>query len=436
MSGMGMRKQLSAACHFAQVRLALNEYMAYEIFREAAPMRDGGRIRSLQEEFLQYLGDFLEGSYDCEALDEFRLRVVKEMELLSSYTDSFQAYEYVLNRLEGRFAPRGGKGRPEEISQLLQEISQYIQDGDNEMEANARIREIVRELPVRLTKEKFFSMTEQGLSIYKDGPKESFDSVLYIIRAEALLNRPEGLEEKYPGLEEELRCFQKADYRALTPEEFRDLMARLEAVGEELSEKVNDVMLLMDRINDLYVLDLTRPCTPVKQTEEQACQKILGGIRELFLQGTKEEISQDITQLLSSLEGRQEYWMEQWNAGLSSPEVLESEPDEQAELFTRVAALLSGSMFMSLQREPEGEVVDEALFSQTMAELRTSLEESMKSQPKVLNRAVMAKVLSSLPRLFRSLDEVTEYVRGSLESCTDIVERETSIQMIRLMMEQ
>ena len=48
----------------------------------------------------------------------------------------------------------------------------------------------------------------------------------------------------------------------------------------------------------------------------------------------------------------------------------------------------------------------------------------------------MAKVLSSLPVFFQSLDEVQEYIRNSLVSCTDYMEKAITMKLITDMMEQ
>ena len=64
------------------------------------------------------------------------------------------------------------------------------------------------------------------------------------------------------------------------------------------------------------------------------------------------------------------------------------------------------------------------------------LARSFEGQPKVLVRAIMAKVLSCLPVFFESLDEVREYVKNSLVSCTDEMEKAVTMKLIGDMMEE
>ena len=91
------------------------------------------------------------------------------MEANTAYTDVFQAYEYVLNRLEGRFEPQlmGNRNvRPDE-EEWTAEIMAYIMDTDEPMVVNERVQSVVGQLPIRLTRNKFFAMVEEGMSVYK-----------------------------------------------------------------------------------------------------------------------------------------------------------------------------------------------------------------------------------------------------------------------------
>ena len=51
-------------------------------------------------------------------------------------------------------------------------------------------------------------------------------------------------------------------------------------------------------------------------------------------------------------------------------------------------------------------------------------------QPKRVVRAVMAKVISSLPMVFANSDQVREYLVNGLESCVDLAEREASMELL------
>lgn len=55
---------------------------------------------------------------------------------------------------------------------------------------------------MRLTKQKFFSMVEEALRVYKGGPAEGLKDMLYILGAQAFLYEPKTAEPGYEGLHE------------------------------------------------------------------------------------------------------------------------------------------------------------------------------------------------------------------------------------------
>ena len=68
-------------------------------------------------------------------------------------------------------------------------------------------------------------------------------------------------------------------------------------------------------------------------------------------------------------------------------------------------------------------------------ELFKEIRQSWKELPKVLTRAAMAKCLSRLPITFKTSDEAQAYIRNSLECCTDEIEKEACVRMLRSIME-
>ena len=125
--------------------------------------------------------------------------------------------------------------------------------------------------------------------------------------------------------------------------------------------------------------------------------------------------------------------------GLCARELQEMKKQEgDAKKLYQVELLLSGSSFMSLNPSgPEADqTVDSAVLKGELDLLFEELARSFEGQPKVLVRAIMAKVLSCLPVFFESLDEVREYVKNSLVSCTDEMEKAVTMKLIGDMMEE
>ena len=112
--------------------------------------------------------------------------------------------------------------------------------------------------------------------------------------------------------------------------------------------------------------------------------------------------------------------------------------DEDREILRKIGLLMSDSSFMSLERPDSGPEpkVDEELMAGKLEHFFGELSAAWEGKPKVLIRAVMSKILSRLPVFFDSLEEVRLYVEGSLRSCSDGKEKEISMRLIRMIMEQ
>ena len=93
-----IKKQMTAAYQYSYTRLALNYYTLYETLTEEPelPGKGGAFLLTLNE----LIGAYLEGKEILNRLDQLREEVTREVEILTAYTDCFQIYEYVLNRLE------------------------------------------------------------------------------------------------------------------------------------------------------------------------------------------------------------------------------------------------------------------------------------------------------------------------------------------------
>ena len=334
------KKQISAACHYAYTRLALNYYMYYEVILEGDLL--SSRLERLSKRYHGLLKDFLEGSLKPEELNGLRDETASAMEANTAYTDAFQAYEYVLNRLEGRFEPQlmGNRSVQPDEEEWTAEIMAYITDTDEAMVVNERIQSVVGQLPIRLTRNKFFAMVEEGLSVYKGGPVSGLDDMLYILRSEAMLARPEDMETGYEDLHSILREFERADFKAVTAEEYRHLTAEMERAGQILLDTTGELMLFMDLINDLYVLMLSRRWAMMEVSEESLLQELLSKVRSLFEEGAVTAIPQELTDKLSMLEGKQETYFEQWMRLAAEVKSASDSADEDGEILRKIQLLM------------------------------------------------------------------------------------------------
>ena len=234
-----------------------------------------------------------------------------------------------------------------------------------------------------------------------------------------------------------MKAFEQADLRHLTAQEYRHLASELEEGSREINALSGEILCLIDMVNDLCVILLAQGTAVSDLSCEQNTKEILKGIQTLFASKEWEDIPEEVTDRLPALEGKQEQYFEQWLRDDISLEELQEENGPEAEAAWKAGLLMSGSAFMSLEKPNADEAeVDEVFFREKLDALFKDMGERWKELPKAVVRAAMAKCLSSLPANFQSLDEAREYIQGSLNSCSDEIEREACADLIRSLMEE
>ena len=69
-------------------------------------------------------------------------------------------------------------------------------------------------------------------------------------------------------------------------------------------------------------------------------------------------------------------------------------------------------------------------------ELEKMLKEFFKNHGKLVNRAVMAHVISALPVFFNNANEIKSYVYSSISGCSDVAEKMACEEIFSTMMEE
>ena len=63
-----------------------------------------------------------------------------------------------------------------------------------------KIRLIMGQIPVHMTKNKLFERIGEALTLYQDGDKSALDGFLYMVRTSAMLYEPKQEENQFPEI--------------------------------------------------------------------------------------------------------------------------------------------------------------------------------------------------------------------------------------------
>lgn len=429
----------------ALIQLAMNLYTFHE--RRQDVQREEAYVEEALDAIQQLTGFYvLDKRYenrrqDIGRIHEIRNRITAKMRVLTSYTDALQIYEYILNRLEFSYEL---VDEDVDLEAYSQKVFQYLFQDNDKMVINSRIQMVVSQLPIRITRNRFYEILNESLKIYTGSECTSVDDFAETIRACSGLYKPEGFETEYPVLYETLSSYEKLDYLNLSKEEWQEAMDRLQTTAAYIEDIVSDYLMLEEIINDLYAVMTASVYVKRDGAEIGYASKVLECVLEAManetpideqaedcffaLEGAPEAVTENLMQseglLFDLWSGNQEL--------LKQHDLIEVYAD-----LNRISKLLCSSIFIDLKPdELEPQIADSLYIKQTEDELTKEFANAFASQNKLINRARMAMVLGNVPVFFNSQQEISDYLKYALEHCNNNSELKAVIGILDEMMEE
>ncbi len=376
-----------------------------------------------------------------EHLHGLRDTLTNKMVILTAYTDALQIYEYVLNRIEYSVT---GAEYPVEESELAARIFQYLFQDNDKMVVNSKIQMVTGQLPIRMTKNRFFDYLTDTLNIYNGSEKSSVDDFVDMLKSTALLELPEGFGEEYPAISGTIRVLQETAFKSLDFTTYNALMEQFAVATQYLTELVSNYLLVMEIVNDLYAALLALPYDQAQDEVVLVCAEMLKGLHTAFL--TNGEIPETVDDGFMQIEGVQETLGEeivQYESILFQVMMEQKDTiswimlEKMFNSLERISKLMSNSLFVDLEREDGAEeIADSVYVTQKRDELVGLLTAFFANHPKEVNRAVMASLFSNMPVLFNSQQEVKDYIEYSLNHCSNAGELMACAKILNDMMEE
>lgn len=435
---------------YAAIRLAMHYYAFYEAYCD-----DGAAWSSEAKETISQVNNIIkdtillsksgeEREKAIQTVDAIRKNVSRRMEMLTAYTDIFQTYEYVLNRQEYQF--KEDLDTVDEV-EFSKEILRYIFDTEDNLIINEKIKEIIGQLPIRITKQKYFDLLQDSLRAYLGADLSSLETYLYMLRTSAMLYQQEGMDSCYPRLWEMKEALSVIEYKNATKETYDRAVVTLQAATLILETESTVYFGLQEIVNEVYAMLLCLAYAGMSASEaeeaEKAALSIIQDINQLFVLNEKTELSIDLLEKFTDLEGVQE----ELSFELTTMEDALYEVEQKHHAFVQSLMLnqilqvllcsqklLSNSLFIDLEEEKKEETVNEDRIKLEIKKLEEELTVLFAGQDKILSRAVMANTINKMPVFFKNHKEVMEYVLYSFERCTDSYEKAACIEIINAIM--
>lgn len=432
----------------AAVELTMDYYTYYEM------LEDKNNSDEIRTSYVNTLNDIIKNNIiqrtvDGERekaiakIDGLRNQIYKKVDILAAYADIFSRYEYVSNRCEYLFKD-ADLGKEYSDEEFTRQIMQYIFSEEDNTVINGKISEIIAEVPLRLTKSKFFQLLGEGMTVYNQTDCETVDDFVYVLKSSAMLIVPENIEE-FKDLHEIYLYAKNLNYDTITEVQFNELEQKLRYAATFIEEETNLYTMLQGIVNKTYTMLICLPYVSFEQQDIAHCIKIIQAVNEQFENGEYRTLSDDITDLFGYLEGVPE----ELHSHISAVEyVLDTVKVQHMDIVKSIMSeqiyqglivsqcLLSDSLFIDLSaiQNPSEEVVEEldikAYVNQKRDEFVDELTEFFHDNQKIVNRSVMALILSRLPVFFNTVTEIQDYVYHALSNCTNKAEKAAVIEII------
>jgi hypothetical protein len=379
----------------------------------------------------------------AEALDRIELirnTVIETMETLTAYIDRFAIFEHIFNRIEFRFNEEKFDNNYYD-NYFSNDIMNYILSDKDSVVMNSRINEIVCQLPMRLTRKKFFELVKDALSLYKNQEMSSLDDFMYVLNTVSGIYEPDDFKERFPLFTELLKKLSDTNFKDITKAEFEDKQGLLSLAVSEVTQASDTYVMLMELINDIYVILLSEDSAFSENGERMNAVNILKSVME---HDDINAAAEEITDNFISFEGCQERIYSQISSNdyvideilkAFKNELRDYQLDEQFDILVKVSKLSSGSQFVDLKARNNTEPANQEYIDSLFNTFYETLGKVFAEGKKEYNRAVMSIVVSSLPVFFNNVNEIREYVNTSLSQCTDDSEKKAVVKLIKMIME-
>lgn len=440
-----MNTMMTAYYRSSEIRLSMN-YYTYLTMEQKEYGSDFGlteltvRLDKVIKEAIlsEFDGKILEKA--VEEIDAIRNQIISDMKVITLYADQFQIYEYIFNRMEGRFEEVEALPLNYSDEKLIQKLSSYIMQDSDRAVISQKITEIVSTLPVRLTKQRYYEIIKDSFLLFVGSERQALEDHIFMLKSSAALLKPEEEEIRYLQMDSCLRELEKADYETLSFEQYQKLKQKLQEISGQIAQVTNLSTLLIEVVNDVYILLLSMPYALADAEEVTICKEIMHRSQELSEGGGEEE---ELSALFEQLEGKQERISEQITANAYLLDTLEGQKSLMESIMLdkiyvsllRIEKLSSTSHFIELDAAADRTIVDYAYAEERAHKVIEEFAACFQNCSRRQIRSRMAASMMALPIFFKNMEEFKEYAKTALSSCSDAEEKRSSVILLKDMME-
>lgn len=427
----------------AYIKLSMNYCVMYEMQQED-PVCDA-QFETLLTRFNEMIGCALkETAVQAEEVEALRNDIIKVMEVITAYVDRLRIYEYVLNRIEYRFREEA-PDRSYYDNYLTNDLMHYILSDKDNVVIHSKISEVVEQLPMRLSRAKFYEYLREAFTLYHGAQQGTIDDFAYTLRTTAMAAVPDGFETLFPEMYDIINTLANADYTNLDASEFQRLSDAL-AIGSQKMKNYADLfVMLAQNVNDFYTIILTQSHALENVSEIAQARQAINAVYAGWHKNVS-DIMDEVQHVFETFEGRQERILSVISQNDYAAAYAYANYKEQLEelglltvysSLSKAEKLQSGSDFAPLRTDAAKETIPEDAYADEVCKhLIETLDAQFQQLAQPVRRAVMAAVLAQLPVFFNNTEEIQQYINVSLMQCTDPAEQAAVIEVLKMIIRE
>lgn len=423
----------------AVVELAFCSYIWMEEEKSPWLYEEYNLIKRMEEAEWDISSGYMEGKSSSadnheliKSMKELRQEVTAKMELFTTYLERIICYKQVLNRIEWKYSDNKiweKNVTKEKESKLIQKIMEYIVCSKDNAVMNDKIRTVVGQLPVRMMKTKFYERLKEVVNLYLGDEQFILDGFIYRIKSAGIILNPKEYVNEFKEFDLLIKKLDKFDFAHSDKVTFLAMQEELDIAMEKIKKITDFYYSVQEIISLIYAIGISN------QYVTESSTLFSNAMKTIYLILKKEAKEDSLVPFEGVLEEltRKSYHHEK---SMNEIEQLYSEAlknhdlEQQYKDIFNIAVILSKNLFVDFENEQNTKEVDKKYIEKVSEELVVEFEKIFEKCPKCVCRAIMARVIEQLPMMFKSADELRNYVEQSFFNCQDKAEKMAVMQAL------
>lgn len=319
-----------------------------------------------------------------------------------------------------------------DYNQFYEECYSFVFNNSNPKKINNKLREVLKHIPIRVTKDKFFDYIEKSISeVEIDESPEAIEHFFSLLKQQFIGKSIEGYGVFLPDIASSIDSFHARDLLQLKENEIENLWEEIEIIGDTLTNIINLLSKLFKIFNSLSIFIMLENVNLQTLFNKHIAYRdfYLSTVsiinwaanpeeRELLLETLPDLINKHIEILQRNLEKKHMEIIKQIRESdqdLLNNSTLSKEIQSYQLILYHINTDLS-DLFSYDKKSSSSKIIKKEI-EPYLKELKSFIDNELKNMPNLLRKARMQHFLGIIPPVMEK-KEFMNYLQNSIELCS------------------